>query len=107
MYRNVCLSPVRGWNLLLLQQCPVDCLEERVGHYLDKPGLSVASEPVSWVLVQEALEDGEHYIWCTDQVMTVKYRCTKLVLTVHYRCTELVITVMYRRTEQVITIHYK
>ncbi len=32
-------------------------LEEGVSHNLDKPGLSVAAEPVSWVLVQEALED--------------------------------------------------
>ena len=29
-------------------------LEEGVSHDFDKAGLSVAAEPVSWVLVQEA-----------------------------------------------------
>ena len=33
-------------------------LEEGVSHDFDEAGLSVAAEPVSWVLVQEALEDG-------------------------------------------------
>ena len=69
--------PVRGRDLLLLQQRPVNSLrietlgqylyvrsglraylEEGVSHDLDKARLSVAAKPVGWVLVQEALEDG-------------------------------------------------
>ena len=45
---------VGGRDLLLLEQRPVDRLEEGVRHYLHKPGLAVAAESVGRVLVQES-----------------------------------------------------
>ena len=48
---------VRRRDLLLLQQLPLDRLEERVGHDLHEAALLVAAEPVSRVLVEEPLQD--------------------------------------------------
>ena len=45
---------VGGRDLLLLEQRPVDRLEEGVRHDLNKPGLAVTAESVCGVLVQES-----------------------------------------------------
>ena len=45
---------VGGRDLLLLEQRPVDRLEEGVSHDLHKPGLAVTAESVCGVLVQES-----------------------------------------------------
>ena len=96
-------GPVGRRDLLLLQQRPVNCLaietswvmwgqirggylEEGVRHYLDKPRLSVAAEPVSWVLVQEALEDRSSLDgqWPRDPDGLLQYDLRNYVTTLDY-----------------------
>jgi hypothetical protein len=50
-------GPVGRRDLLLFQQLPLNGLEEGVGGDLHEPGLLVAAQAVSRVLVEEPLED--------------------------------------------------
>ena len=54
-------GPVGGRDLLLLQQLPLDGLEEGMGHDLHESRLLVAAQAVSRILVEESLQDARRF----------------------------------------------